>query len=102
MPRLVAAVLFVLSLAPAAGANVGPPPYRPGSIMEEVRGAAEVHIEHERLSFDLRPLADGGAVPVRAEYRLRNPGAARVLELVFVGSQETAGDAVVTLDGEQV
>jgi hypothetical protein len=79
------------------------PTVMPGHAVGEPAGElADVHIEREQLNFDLRPLADGDAVTVEATYQVRNDGAPRQLDLVFVAAGLVDGDGGVWLDGAPV
>src|SRR5947208_1158646 len=96
MPRLVLLALVILSVP--AEANVGRRD-RPADRNGEPTGLHEIAIEHEELSFDLRPLASDGPAQVSATYQLDNRGAASVrAPLVFVSGISRI-DGRVTFDG---
>lgn len=102
---LLAAALLALPAAPAR-ANMAEPytgPARAGHAAGEPSGGLrEVFIEREQLRIDLRPLADDEPARVEAVYRVRNDGAARALELVFVAAALAAGEHGVWVDGRPV
>jgi len=108
IPIAISAALLLLALPrTAAWANMAAPPeprtVRAGSAAGEAMGGLrDVFIEHETLRLDLRPLKDGGPVRVEAAYRVRNDGAARALELLFVADGLARGAATVTVDGRPV
>jgi hypothetical protein len=99
-------LLFALPLA-TGWANMAEPPQpytlRPGSVAGEAMGGLrDVFIEHETLRIDLRPLGKGRPVLVEAVYRVRNDGAARALDLLFVADGLARGASTVTVDGRPV
>ncbi|HEX2092650.1 MAG TPA: hypothetical protein VHG28_09625 [Longimicrobiaceae bacterium] len=101
---LAAAVLLVPA---SARGNMGEPletgPAHAGRAAGEPSGGLRsVFIEHERLRIDLRPLAGGGPAEVEAVYRVRNDGAQRTLDLLFVADGLTAGEHGVWVDGRPV
>lgn len=107
MPRNVAVVarvslLGLVVLASASVANVGPPPYRPGTRIGEPTGLQAIAIKRECLKFDLRPLAAGEPAPVEVDYQLENKGAARSFDLIFVAGSPAAETVSITLDGRAV
>ncbi len=71
-----------LVLAPPAWANFAPR-FR-GEATSEPWGLKDVAIAHERLTIDLRPLADAGPVGVDATYALTNAGPPQHLDLLFI------------------
>src|SRR5206468_1311808 len=99
------ALVLLLALPLATGwANMAAPPepytVRAGSAAGEAMGGLrDVFIEHETLRLDLRPLEDGRPARVDAAYRVRNDGAARALDLLFVANGLARGAATVTVDG---
>lgn len=101
-----AAVPALLLAAPrtAAWANMAAPPdprtVRAGTpLTEPMGGLRDVFIEHETLTFDLRPIEDGHLARVDAIYRVRNDGPARTLDLVFIADGLTSGATTVSVDG---
>lgn len=77
-------------------ANMGPPVvYRAGSDAGELIGTGleELAIIRERLSLDLRPLEQGKPLRVTAIYEIRNEGAARTVDLLFIGGRMAEGRA---------
>ena len=103
---LLTLVLLVGMLATpeVALANMAPP-YTPGDVVGEPRGAAKsVAIEREDLALDLRPLAVGAPAQVTATYHIRNDGPAQSLSLLFVatGLADQQDDPAVWLDGVPV
>jgi len=107
-PSLIAVVALLLAVPrQAAWANMAAPPdphtVRAGSRLgEPAGGLRDVVIEHETLRFDLRPLQDGRPAWVEAIYRVRNDGAARTLDLLFVANGLARGGHTVTVDGRAV
>jgi hypothetical protein len=97
-----AAVAVALALPGLALANAAAP-WQPGDVVGEPDGdLADIHIEAEQLSFDLRPLADGEPVQVDAVYQLRNDGTSHDLNLVFVANALADRDGAVAVDGRPV
>jgi hypothetical protein len=97
MSRLVL-VTLALALAGPAQANVGRKHF-PGTRTIEPTGLREIAIEREELSFDLRPLGEGGDAKISALYHLDNRGAATVTApLVFVSGAPVHGEGHVTFD----
>lgn len=103
---LLAAVPALLLAAPrtAAWANMAAPPdprtVRAGTpLTEPMGGLRDVFIEHETLTFDLRPIENGHLARVDAIYRVRNDGPARTLDLLFIADGLTSGSTTVTVDG---
>lgn len=81
------------------------PFWHPGDAIGEPKGAvAKVAIIHEDLDFDLRPLAAGNPIRVRATYQLRNDAAATSASLVFLADHAQAGGSTfaVSFDGSAV
>ena len=91
-------VFICLMSAGLACANVGPP-NSGGRAAGEPLGIRDVAIEHENLSIDLRPLADGGSVRVEATYQLNNSGPEQRLHLLFAAASNVENFRI-TLDGE--
>jgi hypothetical protein len=80
-----------------------PDTLRTGAMVgEPMGGLRDVVIERETLRFDLRPLTAGKPVLVEAAYRVRNHGAARALDLLFVADGLARGATSVTVDGRPV
>jgi hypothetical protein len=97
MPRFLLAL--VLAFAAPAHANVAQRNF-PGTPLAEPGGLRMIAIEREELTFDLRPLAEGGGVLVTATYHLDNRGSAVTTPLVFVsGASKGGGEVDVQLDG---
>lgn len=95
-------VLLALLVAAPARANMADP-VQPGDPVGEPSAAlAALSVVSERLAFDLRPLAEGGAAIVEAVYVIQNPGAARTLPLVFVAPAIEAEGTGVWVDGRPV
>jgi hypothetical protein len=94
-------LILVLALPSRAWANAAPP-WRAGSPVGELTGVKDVVIERERLEIDLRPLADGGQAMIYARYNLRNDGAARDIELVFVAGSPVGDESGVQVNGATV
>lgn len=94
--------LLLVGVPAAVRANMADP-VQPGDAAGEPSGAlAGLVVERETLELDLRPLERGEPVRVEAVYRIRNDGAARTVELVFVApglAQEGEG---VWLDGRRI
>ena len=81
------------------------PMWNPGDAIGEPTGAvAKVAITHEDLDFDLRPLATGDPIRVRATYQLRNDAAATSASLVFLAdhSMTSRPSFGVSFDGAAV
>jgi hypothetical protein len=99
---LVLAAFVAVAMLPAnAAANMGDPS-RPGDVLGEPAGAlSELHVEHESLLIDLRPLEQGAPAMVEATYRIRNDGAPRTVDLLFVAAAREGG-ASVSVDGQPV
>ncbi|MBC8869735.1 MAG: hypothetical protein H8E44_09975 [Planctomycetes bacterium] len=94
--------LVMLAVMPAvAWANAGPP-HVPGRLIGEPNGLESVAIKHERLTFDLRPLAGGGSAQVEALYTIENTGEERTVDLVFVSGPMVSDSAAVVLDDQPI
>lgn len=90
-PAILLALLFsvttLLTLTVAVEANmaVSRPEFREGDRVVEPAGSLRgVHIERETLLIDMRPLAVGRPVIVEANYRVRNDGERRDINLIFI------------------
>src|SRR5688500_14611599 len=82
---LVLASLLALPVGALANMAARQPEARAGDEVREPFGLFEsVHIERETLLVDLRPLEDLRPAVVEATYEVRNDGAERTVELVFV------------------
>lgn len=89
-----------LFLFPVTAAANMAPPWQPGDAVGEPQGElSEMHIEHEQLTFDLRPLALGDPALVSATYQVRNDGETKDVDLVFVATGLAHGTTGVWLDG---
>lgn len=102
-----AAAAAVTLLMPATGLADAAPPWQPGDAVGAPSGAVkDVFIEHENLSMDLTGLNgfEQGAerANVVASYTLRNDGAQRGVDLVFVTASTDVTGGEVTFDGQQV
>ncbi len=95
-----ALVLFAVMPA-VAWANAGPP-HVPGRLIGEPNGLESVAIKHERLSFDLRPLARAGSAQVEARYDIENTGEECTVDLVFVGGPMVSDSTAVVLDEQPI
>jgi len=108
IPSIIAIALFLLAIPRAtAWANMAAPPdpqtvHAGSSVGDPMGGLRDVVVERETLRFDLRPLAEGKPVLVEAAYRVRNDGAARALDLLFVADGLARGATRVTVDGRAV
>ena len=93
--------------APTALADAAPP-WRPGdAVGVPAADVKDVFIEHEELTMDLSAVgnADGRTPPtasVVAKYSLRNAGAAKGIDLVFVTASQHVSGVHVLLDGQPV
>lgn len=99
-----AAVLCAGCASVTASADAAPA-WNPGDALGEPTGAvAQVAITHEDLDFDLRPLASGEPVRVRATYQLRNDAAETRASLVFLADHALTGGSsfAVRFDGTAV
>src|ERR1700680_1546364 len=92
---LAAAVLSLL-VCPAAWANFAPRFW--GDVTSEPWGVKEVAIVHEQLTIDLRPLLGGDPVRVEVSYELKNAGASKRLELLFVSGEVGVSDFDARID----
>lgn len=106
--RLTAAIsLAVVLIVVATGAALADaaPPWRPGDPVGSPSGPVkDVYIEHEDLTMDLSGIAGDNPQKalVVAGYRLRNDGAPRSIDLVFVTASSDISAVQVTLDGTDV
>ncbi|HSU13113.1 hypothetical protein [Longimicrobium sp.] len=102
----VAAAMAALPVGSAWGNMAAPPEpqtvHRGSPLGEPAGGLRDVFIEHETLRMDLRPLAKARPAIVEAVYRVRNDGAARTLDLVFVANGLAKGATTVSVDGRAV
>jgi hypothetical protein len=80
-----------------AWANIGPQWW--GDRTAEPLGLKGVAILQEKLTIDLRPLADLKPVEVEAIYYLNNSGSAKKLDLLFITGVTGVSDFEVRLDG---
>jgi len=105
-PALAVAAVLALPFAAAWGNMAAPPPprtvHRGSPLGEPAGGLRDVWIEHETLRMDLRPLARARPALVEAVYRVRNEGAARTLDLLFVANGLADGATTVSVDGRPV
>jgi hypothetical protein len=92
--------LLGLLLPSMAWANIGPRWH--GDRTAEPLGLKGVAILREKLTIDLRPLADVQPVEVEAIYHLNNSGSANKLDLLFVTGLTGVSDFEVRLDGRLV
>lgn len=95
------AALLALALPALLLANMANPIQEGDRLGEPSASLRDVHVAGERLRVDLRPLEHGGPAAVEAVYRLRNDGAARTLDLVFV-ADALADSGGVWLNGVPV
>ena len=95
------ALLLLAAVPLPVWANAGPPHVQ-GRLVGEPNGLDGVVIKHERLSFDLRPLARGGPAHVKALYEIENRGEPRTVDLVFVSGPMDSDSAVVALDEQPI
>ncbi len=78
-------LLILIFIRSNSFANMANPDIR-GYRLGEVSGALrQLHIEHEDLRIDLRPIEQSDPALVRAEYQIRNDSSERDVELVFIG-----------------
>src|SRR5262245_15376200 len=87
-------VCALLCIAPCASANIGAK-WRGAYATEPHGGLAQVAITREKLTIDLRPLADLQPVQVEATYQLDNAGSTQRLDLVFVAGSDEVSEAEV-------
>jgi hypothetical protein len=103
---LAIAAVLALPVAGAWGNMAAPPPprtvHRGSPLGEPAGGLRDVFIEHETLRMDLRPLARARPALVEAVYRVRNDGAARSIDLLFVANGLKDGATTVSVDGKPV
>lgn len=103
--RLPVAVALLALTGGALWANMANP-LQPGSAAgEPVSTLDSMYVRHERLVFDLRPLANHGAAMVEATYRIQNAARHRRVPLAFIAVAMRAYDAKqyeVVLDGVPV
>ena len=85
----------------AVWANAGPP-HVPGRLIGEPNGLESVAIKHERLTFDLRPLAGAASAQVEALYEIENTGEECTVDLVFVSGPMVSDSAAVVLDDQPI
>jgi hypothetical protein len=90
-----AVALVGFSLPASARADIGPRWW--GDRPAEPQGLKWVDITHQDLTIDLRPLAAVQPAHVEAVYHLRNRGAPRKLDLVFVSGVAGVTDFQVRL-----
>jgi hypothetical protein len=90
-----AGVLLGFLLPTSVWANIGPKWW--GDPSAEPQGLKGVAITHEKLTIDLRPLADVQPVQVHAIYQLNNPGRVKKLDLLFITGVEVVSDFEVRL-----
>jgi hypothetical protein len=83
-------VIMLLVSSRAIRANMADPLERGALVGEPSPMLDSIGIEHEELTIDLRPLAAKGPARIEAVYRIRNDGAERRLDLLFVASALTA------------
>jgi hypothetical protein len=94
--------LVLLTVIPTVVWGNAGPPHVPGRLVGEPNGLEDVVITHERLSFDLRPLATGGSAQVEALYEIENRGDERTVDLVFVSGPMDSDSAAVALDEQPI
>src|SRR5262245_1902156 len=92
------AIFAGVLLPPTVLANTGPQWW--GDLTTEPQGVLPVAITHEKLTFDLRPLAEPKPILIEVIYDLYNPGPSIKLELVFVSGTRDYDDFQVWLDGQ--
>jgi hypothetical protein len=101
--RLAAVTAMTLLLVPAAATANMANPSQPGDPAGEPGGELDqMHVEHERLNIDMRPLERAEPARVEATYSIRNDGPARAVELVFVASGLDGTESGVWLNGAPV
>ena len=90
-------------LSPIGAAANMANPSQPGQAAGEPGGQLDqMHVEHEQLNIDLRPLEHGAPAHVEATYSIRNDGPERNVELVFVAAGLDGTDSGVWLNGQSV
>lgn len=94
-------MLLLITVPALAWANAGPPHVR-GRMVGEPNGLKSVAIKHERLSFDLRPLARAKPALVEAVYEIDNTGEEQTVDLVFVSGPMATDSTAVVLDDRPV
>jgi hypothetical protein len=89
---LIASLAGVASLVPVpvAWANIAPRFW--GDPTSEPWGLKDVAVVQERLTIDMRPLADRNPVRVEVTYDLSNAGPSRHLDLLFVSGEVGLSD----------
>lgn len=100
-----AAAFACITPAPVVALADAAPPWSPGDPVGAPSGPVkDVYIEHEDLSLDMTGVAgsDPRGATVEAAYNLRNDGAARRIDLVFVTSSTDVSRVELTLDGAPV
>ena len=95
------AFLLALLAAPAS-ANMASPVEPGAPAGEPAASLAGLRVAREALTIDLRPLARTRLAVVEAEYRIVNPGPARVVPLEFLALGEGVEQAQVWLDEQPV
>lgn len=101
-----ASVAMILTAQPSLADAA--PPISPGDPVGVPSGAVQdVFIEHEDLTMDLSSLSTyipyrGMRTAVQATYQLRNDGAAKGIDLVFVTASQNVAGVQVVLDGQTV
>jgi hypothetical protein len=94
-------MLLLIAMPAVAWANAGPP-HVPGRLVGEPNGLESVAINHEWLSFDLRPLASAKSARVEAVYEIENKAEEQTLYLVFVSGPMASDSAAVVLDDQLI
>lgn len=96
-------LLLLCALVPAGAAANMANPVEPGDRVGEPSGdLRSIAITRERLSIDLRPVAERRPARVEAVYRVNNTAGPRRLSLVFVANALTEGERGIWLDGRAV
>ncbi len=99
---LVCVVLVAAALPGRARANAGSP-HEEGDPTGEPSGAlAGMAVERETLTIDLRPLAAAAPAWIEAAYQIRNDGAARTVDLVFVALLWVAARVIERVSGRHI
>lgn len=100
--KFILAAALLLTLAVNAFANMANP-VRPGDRLGEPSGELrKLHIEHEDLRIDLRPIAAANPAEISATYQIRNDSSERDVVLVFVGVNVEDGHYSILFDGAPV